>query len=46
MTAPTPIPLGPSDHPLIWCTTCGVHLALASQPLCPVCVDERKRAAS
>jgi len=46
MTAPLPIPLGSSENPVIWCTVCSVHLALASQPLCPVCLDEKRRAES
>jgi hypothetical protein len=41
MTAPPPVPIGWPENSVIWCTTCGIHLALASQPLCPVCLDER-----
>jgi hypothetical protein len=27
----------------MWCTSCSVHMATTSQPLCPVCLDQRDR---
>jgi hypothetical protein len=38
-----PVPLGWPDNVLMWCQTCGVHYATTHQPLCPVCLDQRKR---
>jgi uncharacterized paraquat-inducible protein A len=38
-----PIPLGFPENTLIFCQSCSVHYAHASQPLCPVCLDQRKR---
>ena len=43
MTAPAPLPLGPSDHPLTWCVRCLSHYATAIKPLCVVCLDVETR---
>jgi hypothetical protein len=44
MTQPvSPVPLGWPENSVIWCVSCQIHLALASQPLCPVCVGQRKK---
>jgi hypothetical protein len=37
----SPVPLGWPENSVIWCVSCQIHLALASQPLCPSCLDER-----
>jgi rubrerythrin len=45
MTEPAslPVPLGWPENNIIFCTTCGIHLAMTSQPLCPVCLDVKTR---
>jgi hypothetical protein len=41
MTEPAPVPLGWPENSVIWCTTCEIHYAQASQPLCPSCLEDR-----
>jgi hypothetical protein len=45
MTTPAPVPLGWPENSVIWCTSCGEYYATASQPLCPICLDDVRREA-
>jgi hypothetical protein len=41
--APAPVPLNWTVDASTFCTSCEIHLASTRRPICPVCLDEKRR---